>query len=446
MGASISSRRSRTNTRAIAEATPVAVSSPADLYFTSEFRILDLSTDVLTLALNSLNDESLTSVRRTCKALDRVTFDRFADHYFAHIYCWNYTTDGFERLRDIILHSSRLRDRIRRVTLTDDFFEDLAVTSLQFVPKENQSDEWAKIWSIQAYLNTCYDSSTRHILMHRVLKDLQRLPQKVLIDVDFIHHDAINPRSRDGYNRRTDLTLFSLITSQTKVHSLAIEEFTFELMDEILAHDRAELMACMSAIETLKFTVHFWPPLRPFFEHTTSLATDILRSAEQLRNLTFDVALERGKEVCTRYVANLLNVPSEILQVGHYSNLKTLKLVHFAVSEDDLSRVLRQCRATLTHLNLWRVRLTSGYAGWRRIGEILLQAQLLAFLQLQIMYTSDEPYRWWKDPWSNGLPYFPCSEVKDGNPPGIILNGRDNVVFGAERLAEMGVSMFEQLD
>jgi hypothetical protein len=217
-------------------------------------------------------------------------------------------------------------------------------------------------------------------------------------------------------------------------------------MDEILAHDRAELMACMSAMETLRFAVYFWPPLPPLFEHTTPLATDILRSAEQLRDLTFDVLLERGEEVCTRYAAKLLNVPSEILQVGHYSNLKTLKLVHFAVSEDDLSRILRLCRATLTHFDLRRVRLTSGDAGWRRIGEILLQAPILAFLQLQIIYTSDEPYRLWGDPWSNGYPYFPCSEVKDGNPPGVILNGRDNVVFGAKRLAEMGVSMFEQLD
>jgi hypothetical protein len=57
------------------------------------------------------------------------------------------------------------------------------------------------------------------------------------------------------------------------------------------------------------------------------------------------------------------------------------------------------------------------------------------------MYASDEPYRRPK-----GSVYFPVTEVKDGNPPDIIREGRDAVVSAVEKLSELGSTLFEHLD
>jgi hypothetical protein len=85
------------------------------------------------------------------------------------------------------------------------------------------------------------------------------------------------------------------------------------------------------------------------------------------------------------------------------------------------------------------VRLTTGDAGWMHVGRILLKASALAFLQLQIIYASDVPYRR-----KHGYCRFLCSEVEDGIPPGVTLEGRENVVLGMQKLGNLGVSIFEQ--
>jgi hypothetical protein len=124
------------------------------------FRLLELPTDVLHRILGLLHNETLICVRRTCKSLDAVTFDRFADEHFAYIYCWTYTHNAFERLKDILQHAPRLRDRIRKITLTDDFLEDQPISALHLVHNKDEDDQWARLWTAQAYLNTRTEDRT----------------------------------------------------------------------------------------------------------------------------------------------------------------------------------------------------------------------------------------------------------------------------------------------
>jgi hypothetical protein len=229
---------------------------------TRSFRLLDLPTDLTHRVLSFVNTESLTSVRRTCKALDAVTFDRFADERFAHTYCWNYTSSAFERLKDILQNAPRLRDRIRKVTLTDDFLEDQSIEALHLIHKENESEHYARIWAAQAYLNTRTERSTKLVLMHRILMDLQRLRQSISIAVDLTHHD-INHRHPTFYTRSCETTIFAVTMSRTNIQSLAIDHSTFEHMDDIIEHNRADFIACLSTIQTLKATGdlwRWWPP------------------------------------------------------------------------------------------------------------------------------------------------------------------------------------------
>ena len=426
---STSSRTRHTSARAITEAIPIAAASPADLYFTSEFRLLDLSTDVLTLVLNFLNIESLTSVRRACKALDTVTFDRFADHYFAHVYCFICTPNALNRLKDILRNSLRLTERIREVTLTDEYLEDMTVYDMQLVRNENESEEWARTHMAFVYLWVDKLRGPGSSLLHRVLVDLQRLPQSIVISLDLSNHYY----SSDLFTHSRQATFFSLVTSRTNIRNLAIDDSSFSDLEDVLKHGKAEFMNSMSEVQTLKSFKH------DFCKSGEDLFTEILRSAKELRHLTFNITMFWHEEVSTRRGCGLLHVPSATLLAGHYASLTSLNLTHFAVSEHDLTQILTQCQSTISHLILRRVRLTTGDAGWMHVGRILLEASALAFLQLQIIYASDVPYRR-----KHGYCRFLCSEVEDGIPPGVTLEGRENVVLGMQKLGNLGVSIFEQ--
>lgn len=430
MGASMSSLSSRTSTKAITEATSVAAASSADIFFTSEFRLLNLSTDVLTLVLNFLNDESLTSVRRTCKALDRVTFDRFADQYFAHIYCFIFTPDALERLKEILQNAPRLRERIRQVTLTDDYLEDRTIYDMNIVINENESEEAARFSTEFAYLRVddlmCPTSS----LLHRVLVDLQRLPQSIAVSLDLTNRFCNTPLCTHSLLA----TWFSIVTSRTKIDSLSVACDSFSGMDDILEHDEANLIASVSNIHTLKTYIHAWQSRES--ENQQPLLTKILRSSKDLRHLEINITMWWHEEVSTERSCDLLKVPSEVFWAVNYSKLESLTLIHMSISEKDLGHILQRCRSTLTYLKLRRVRLSSGDAGWKRIGEILCKAPKLGYLQLQIIYASADV---------SGYTFFACTEVKDGEPPGITIHGRENVVRASKRLSRLGVSLFEQL-
>jgi hypothetical protein len=438
MGASISSRSSRTGIRTINEANPIAAASSSTLHNIDGFKLLDLPEDVLYLILRFLNSESLTTLRSTCKVLDAVTFDRFADQYFAHMQCWTFTADTLTRLKDIIQDSPRLRGRIRKVTLTDNFLEDKSLGDLHLVPKQSQSDHWAQHWSVEAYIDTCDDTQLGLILAHRVFLDLQRLPQEITIALDFINRELFG---KERYHRARQEIFFSLITSQTKIHSLADEHSTLRRLDDILAHNRIGFLDCMSTLQTLRSTLH-WHASKLPENNDHPMFAEILSGAKQLRDLTFEITMNRDEEVCYQRNCPLLAVPSDILLGGTYSNLTNLKLVHFAVSRNVLEHVIQQFNVTLTHLTLRRVRLTTGDDGWKRIGEILLTASKLAYVQLQMMYASDDPYH----PPEKTYKTYGCPKIEDGNPPGFTIRKRDNILRGLEKLSQLGASIFEQQD
>jgi len=396
------------------------------------FRLLGLSTDVLHHILGFLHMETIINVRRVCKALDAVTFDRFADEHFAHIYCWIYTPDALGRLKDILQNGSRLVARIRQVTLTDEYLEDRTIQDMHMV--RNQNEHISIIWFDTAFAyhrrGTKDLKSTQSVFLHRILLDLQRLPQSIAIALDLSNHYF----SSELYTRSCLTTFFSLITSRTKISSLAVDDSTFGHMDDILEHDRAGFMESMSAIRTLKSHICGWQvtasdPSGPLF-------TEILRFAKELRHLEFSISMLFHDEVENMTKQSLRKVPSEVFQAGHYLKLESLTLVHLSMSGKDLSKMLQQCQSTLRHLNLRRVHLNSGDGGWKHVGEIIVKAPKLSYLQIQMIYASADV---------SGLTSYACRAVKDGKPPGITILGRENVVRASQRLSQLGASLFEQL-
>ena len=89
-----------------------SITIPSSTAHTDPFRLLDLPVEVVARVIEFINSETLVSVRLTCKALEDITFDRFADEDFAHIYCWVVTVDDFKRLKGILHESPRLSSKI----------------------------------------------------------------------------------------------------------------------------------------------------------------------------------------------------------------------------------------------------------------------------------------------------------------------------------------------
>ena len=403
-----------------------------DVDTTDHSMFLELPTDVLHQILGLLHIETILNVRRACKALDAVTFDRFANEHFAHTYCWIYTPNALERLKDILQNAPRLVARIQSVTLTVDYLEDRTIKDMHMV--RNDRERLSVIWYDTAFAYYCWGEDlkrTHSLFMHRILLDLQRLPQNIAITLDLSDYYV----SSELYTQSCLTAFFSLVTSHTKISSLVVDDGTFCHMEDILEHDRAGFMASMSAIRTLKTLISSWHSKGSQDSH--SLFTEILRSTKELRHLELNISMLFHDEGSRPRRCRLRNVPSEVFQAGDYSALESLTLVHLSISETDLSHMLQRCQSTLRHLDLSRVRLSSGDGGWKHIGEIVLKAPKLAYLQVQIKYDSAH---------FPGRIYFACTAVKDGKPPGITICGRDNVVRASERLSQLGVSLFEQPD
>lgn len=442
MGASMSTRSSRTKSKTINEPIQTAAAPPPDINFAGTFRLLDLPVDILTLILSFLSTESLITVRRTCKVLDAITFDRFADAYFAHIYCWVFTPKGLQRLKDILQISPRLRTRIRRLTLTDNPFEDQPHSALHVVQASDDIDLHPSAfnrgkYSMRYIPHECSDMmSTGLILMQRVLRDLKELPQDVSVEIDLTNHGGILP---ERHERAFQATLFSVTMSQTAIDSLAFDRRSLKHLDDILAHGRAELMASISTITSLYCVSEFWVSAGTRIE---SDFLDIVRAARQLRHLTFDItgpaSLYDGPGLGGGYL--LLQIPRQVWLAIDFSSLASLTLRHilFNTTEEDLSQIMTQCRPTLTHLTLSRIVMLANEDRWKCIGKVFLTMPGLVFLELH-MIRSGEAWEDFTGFWAAPAPIFSVA-----SPPGVRLEGRANVVKGLKELSYLGSSFFEQ--
>ena len=391
--------------------------------------------ELICRVMSFLDTEMLPTIRLTCKDLENATFDRFAEAHFAHIYCWVFRPASFHRLKDILQNSPTLRDRIRRVTLTDNPFEDLPPSALHVVRENNDfpDDNWQRVfmgYTLQEYGDTM--TATGLILMQRVLRDLKELPQEVSVDVEFLRN---SDWFREQHERAFQATMFALAMSQTPVSSLTFDSRSLAHIDDIVAHGRAELLASMSTVTSLTCLGDFW--LWPASTNV-EVFTDIFQPMTRLRHLTFAPSHPSDDEDHVGQSFFLLRAPRSIWRAIDFSNLVSLDLSHaiLSITEQDLSRILAQCRLTLTHLTLRRVALAAGDEWWKRVGQVLLTMPVLVILELQMLHLGDEFFGFWA---------AVVTTLSDGDPPGVRPEGRKDIVKGLRELAYFGPSFFERL-
>ena len=109
--------------------------------------MLALPIELLQRVTDNLSDETLTTFRLTCKAIEATTFDTFAKIYFEERYCCIYEKPRWTLLREIIFSS--IGDRVRRVIFTTHALAPAQPEHLQLAPKKPAEDETYDILNAQ---------------------------------------------------------------------------------------------------------------------------------------------------------------------------------------------------------------------------------------------------------------------------------------------------------
>ena len=91
--------------------------------------LLALPVELLQCITNELGDETLTTFRLTCKAIEAATFDHFAKIFFEERHCCIYYEPRWTLLRRIVC--SRIGDKIHRVIFTTDVLAPASCADLQ---------------------------------------------------------------------------------------------------------------------------------------------------------------------------------------------------------------------------------------------------------------------------------------------------------------------------
>lgn len=375
-------------------------------------RLLDLPPELVARITSFVNDEVLIMLRLACKTLEAITFERFVTEHFETVYCWILDNTDFRRLHDILQHSPRLSSRIRQIVLTADVLKGRPLSTVHCVCDYDEHVGRSRIWSKSSlYFGKECPANLKTITVSRILRDLQRLPQPISVVVDLVvhGHTGILFSGIRSCCAPEHTMLFSLATLRMKVHNLKVDEYAFEDSDDLLAHDRVNIVACMSTLRVFEFVGNIPHDQMPIYE-------EILRCAPQLRSLALNTSIDMESEI------HLKGLDSELLVAKNISALATLRITRASMVEHCLIEALQHCRTTLTHLTMLHVALSTSDEGWVRVAQTLLAMPKLVFVELQIIAAGSQTSTNFFVPHENG-----CQESHT-------YEGRERVVEGLQGL------------
>lgn len=385
---------------------------PSDSTENEMLGLLDLPPELVARIASFVNDEVLITLRLACKTLEAITFERFATEHCETVYCWIVENTDFRRLRDILQHSPRLSSRIRRITFTADVLKGRPLSTLYCMCDDDEHVGRSRIWSKRSlYFSRKCHANLKTITVSRIIRDLQRLPQHISVVVDLAIHGNTGGSFRGLRNccAPEHTMLFSLATLRMGVHSLKVDEHAFDDSDDLLAYDRAEIVACMSTLRAFEFVGNIPHDQMSIYE-------EILRGAPQLRNLTLNTSIDMESEIY------LTRIDSELFLANNISALTNLRITRAMMVAENLIQALQHCRTTLSHLTMRHVALLVSDEGWLRVAQILLAMPKLVFVELQMIPAGS---------YTSGLFFAPHA---DGCQESHIFEGRERVVEGMQGL------------
>jgi hypothetical protein len=168
-----------------------------------ESRLLSLPLELLTRITDMLNEESLPTLRLTCKTLEDATFDRFTATFTIR-YCCVYYESRWLSLKKFLHGSPRLVRSLKCVDFTTDPLERHTCTQVQIAPSQDFQDrrDAQRQFDIrdareeQPYELLNADQQPSTFLIHSVLLDLIELAPHVCIafnlsNTRYFHEEGI---------------------------------------------------------------------------------------------------------------------------------------------------------------------------------------------------------------------------------------------------------------
>jgi hypothetical protein len=377
------------------------------------FRLLDLPSELVDRVTSFVNSEGLIATRQACKALEAITFERFAAENFERIYCFIQTNQDFDRLKDIIRLSPRLSSRIRQLTLTGDILRGRpfnTICSVRYDFMDLYESQFWTMFGLYAQDHKCV--KTLNVL--RSLRDTSSLPQHISLAVDLAIY-AYSQTWEDYCCPPQQVVLLSLVMSGLKVHSLRVDSGALQNSGDLLAHERAGIVNAMSILTTFEFIGYLLDDQIPMYE-------EILRGAPQLRNVAFDTSITVQDSI------SIFPLSSQLALVNSISALASLRITRAIFIGGSLVQALRHCQSTLNSLVLRHVGLSISDEGWVTILQALLAAPNLIFVELQLIQAASADTLW-----RDGQFKVPC---KHGCQEPHIFEGRGQVMDGLRSLLE----------
>lgn len=356
-----------------------------------ESRLLSLPMELLTRITNMLKDESLSTLRLTCKTLEGATFDRFAKT-FSTTYCCVYYNSRWLSLKKCLNGPSRLVRRLGYINFTTNPLERHHYTEMQIAPGEEFDDNRAaqKQFDIsgadedELYEPLYADRQASTALIHSVLLNLKMLASYVPFAFDLADTRIFRDSFEDGIVFHYDIFL-AIASTYCPVGELVLSRRCLDGMEEFMTHLSTRFLSCTSAMRafTFKSTDFFDDEFgKSLDEGMLEFLANILRSAHYLFSLTLELGEYRSLD-------NSLAITHTLLFANDLDHVENLCLQFMVVSEKDLLKVIASCKTELTIFNIGGIQLVESDEGWVAIFRSLTTAPKLDFIRFNCLSTKD---------------------------------------------------------
>jgi hypothetical protein len=367
-------------------------STTAAMATSDESRLLSLPMELLTRVTNMLNDESLPTLRLTCKTLEGATFDRFTKT-FATTYCCVYYKSRWLSLKKFLHGSPRLVRRLGYINFTTNPLERHHYTQMQIAPGEDFDDihaaqkqfDMREADEDELYEPLDADRQASTPLIHSVLLDLKRLAPFVPIAFDLSNTRFFRDQFLDeGTFLHCDIFL-AIASTFCTVSELVLSRRCLDDIDDFTAHLGTRFLSCTSGLHSFTFkSTDFLDEEfgRPLDESKLKFLVNILRSTYYLFSLTLELDEYRLS-------GDPLDITKTLLFANDLDNLEHLCLQFMEIPEKQLSSVIASCKTTLTIFNIGGIQLVEHDEGWMAIFRSLTTLPKLEFIRLSRLATGD---------------------------------------------------------
>lgn len=336
--------------------------------------MLELLLELLQRVTNSLNDESLSTLRLTCKALETATLDRFVAVYLRWRHFYIRDSARWTLLKNLL--STRLSSRMEIISFTLEQLENGFRYDIQLA-LENTSDASmyadkmdASREKAQQALDEDFDDFARpdRALMHRVMFDIKRLAPNVRVNFDLWFDDDDRP----GGALQQDL-IFAAITNGLPLNSLMITDAA--------THFDTDLANCFGALDCFCYVKDYeYEQLLDGSRNSDEVRLGAIKRALSSANKVENLELHLGR---TDEVPGT-SLPAKMLLTVSFPQLESLDVSDAVCAEDDLVMVVSRCCSTLTRVRFYRTHLTKAQQSWQ---AVFLFSQMPGLRSLQIRET-----------------------------------------------------------